>query len=121
MCYHIYIFGHNDYQLNWSDNNYVCFNKSNQKLFFLRKLGQFNSNILQLFYQATIKVYQNLKCVMSMTFISDFFFTMIAFHSQSVNCSFSVFCLIISYDKLYISIYLKIIRHGRDNYSKYVR
>ena len=45
-----------DNQLSWSENIHACLKKSNQRLFFLRKLRQFrvNSNILQLFYQATI-------------------------------------------------------------------
>ena len=45
-----------DDQLSWSENIEACLKKSNQRLFFLRKLRKFkvNNTILQLFYQATI-------------------------------------------------------------------
>ena len=54
-----------DSKLNWNANTTHVYKRSNQRLYFLRKLKSFNvnTNILKLFYQSTIQSILSFCCV----------------------------------------------------------
>ena len=63
-----------DSKLNWNANTTHVYKRSNQRLYFLRKLKSFNvnTNILKLFYQSTIQSILSFCCVCWFNSLSQF-------------------------------------------------